>query len=342
MGNRGSRRVWIEPYGGVGDARRLQVLGRVWRGDPPERVLARRSWWRNLVSIVHRMISRGAAGVTVATPEDHEASAVTDREGYFELDVAAPVAASRTGDIAVTLHIAEDARQVTGSPARTIVPRPGPRTERLIVSDVDDTLLPMAAYGWLRAMITVLFGDAFSRRPFPGVGPFFRGLRDGANGVHRNLHYYVSSSPWNVYGILIEFLRVQEIPFDALFLRSWRGRFLPRPPRTHRTHKRRHIDRILRCNEGIPVILVGDSSAEDPEIYRDVVERHPGRVAAIYIRDVGRGGRASRIAELAAQCRSSGTVLLLAPDTGPMAEHAARNGWISDHACAQVRAELEK
>ena len=34
------------------------------------------------------------------------------------------------------------------------------------------------------------------------------------------------------------------------------------------------------------VVLVGDCGERDPEIYRQVVLRHPGRVFAVYVRDV--------------------------------------------------------
>jgi phosphatidate phosphatase APP1 len=286
------------------------------------------------------MVSRGAADVGVTMGDDPTARTRTDHEGYFELHVRLPPNAADT-DTQVTLCIGEDPSLLAGPPVQTIVHRPSEGTERLIVSDVDDTILPMAAFGGLRATATVLFGDAISRQPFPGVGPFFRGLRAGARGIHRNLHYFVSSSPWNVYGILIEFLRVQQIPVDALLLRSWGGGgpFLRRP-RSHRSHKSAHIDRILRVHAGLPVILVGDSSAEDPEIYRDVITRHPGRVAAIYIRDVGNPRRAREVEALAEDCRESGTDLVLAANTGAMADHASSRGWISAAAFASVRAEL--
>jgi phosphatidate phosphatase APP1 len=33
-------------------------------------------------------------------------------------------------------------------------------------------------------------------------------------------------------------------------------------------------------------ILIGDSGQHDPELYAEVMEKHPGRVKAVYIREI--------------------------------------------------------
>jgi phosphatidate phosphatase APP1 len=47
-----------------------------------------------------------------------------------------------------------------------------------------------------------------------------------------------------------------------------------------------------------PVVLVGDSSESDPEVYREIAGEFPGRVRAIYIRDAGRAGDAARFKDM--------------------------------------------
>jgi phosphatidate phosphatase APP1 len=44
-------------------------------------------------------------------------------------------------------------------------------------------------------------------------------------------------------------------------------------------------------------VLVGDSGEHDPAIYRSIARAHPGRVRAIYIRDVGNAPVIEQITE---------------------------------------------
>ena len=54
----------------------------------------------------------------------------------------------------------------------------------------------------------------------------------------------------------------------------------------HRGHKLKEIKQILLAYPTLNFVLVGDSGQEDPDIYREVVKQFPGRILAIYIRDV--------------------------------------------------------
>ena len=81
----------------------------------------------------------------------------------------------------------------------------------------------------------------------------------------------------------------------------------------------------------MPFVLIGDSGQHDPEIYAEIVARHPGRVRAVYIRDVRARGpeRAAEVAAMAEALRAAGAHLVLAADSAAIAEDAARLGLIS-------------
>ena len=98
------------------------------------------------------------------------------------------------------------------------------------------------------------------------------------------------------------------------------------------------IRRLLRTYKDLPFVLIGDSGEEDPEIYLQAVREHPGRVKAVYIRDVTAGERDAEIA-MADEARKLGTEMLAVPDTTAAAEHAASIGLIAPDAIAAVRAE---
>ena len=52
------------------------------------------------------------------------------------------------------------------------------------------------------------------------MAAFYRALHQGASGEEGNPVFYVSSSPWHLFGPLVEFLRVQGIPVGPLLLRE--------------------------------------------------------------------------------------------------------------------------
>ena len=78
-------------------------------------------------------------------------------------------------------------------------------------------------------------------------------------------------------------------------------------------------------------LLLGDSGQHDPELYARIVSRHPGRVRAVYIRDVTAAGpgRAAEVAALAVALNADGGHLVLATDSRAIAEDAARLGLIA-------------
>jgi hypothetical protein len=97
---------------------------------------------------------------------------------------------------------------------------------------------------------------------------------------------------------------------------------------------------MLALYGDLPFLLVGDSGQRDPEIYAQVVREHPGRVLAIYIRNVSRRPRRLRAIEaLAREVVEAGSSLLLAADSFAMAAHAAERGLIAPEALAEVLAE---
>jgi hypothetical protein len=75
-------------------------------------------------------------------------------------------------------------------------------------------------------------------------------------------------------------------------------------------------------------------------VYRQIVEEHPGRVLAVYIRNVSRDTRRiEEIEGLAATVAAAGSSLVLAADSLAMAKHAADLELIQGQAVADVASE---
>jgi phosphatidate phosphatase APP1 len=221
---------------------------------------------------------------------------------------------------------------------------PPPTARFGVISDIDDTVLKSDATHALRMARNVFLGNAHTRMPFPGVAALFRALYRGASGAEMNPVFFLSSSPWNLYDLFIQFFRLQEIPGDpVLFLRDWGITHEEILPLNHRRHKTGVIRRMLDFYPDLPFILVGDSGQADPEVYTEMVAAYPDRILAVYIRNVVRDlVRPDAVRELATQVVNAGSTLVLADDSLAIARHAVEIGLIDAAALPSIGEEKRK
>jgi phosphatidate phosphatase APP1 len=140
-----------------------------------------------------------------------------------------------------------------------------------------------------------------------------------------------------LYDVLVEFFDLNDIPAGPLLLRDWGVNAKELLPTSHGSHKRDAIQQILDTYPELLFLLIGDSGQEDPEIYADIVRRNPGRVQAIYIRDVSHdASRDNQVQKLAGLLAAEGHSLQLVADTVTAARHAAAQGFIAGDAVRNV------
>ncbi len=208
----------------------------------------------------------------------------------------------------------------------------------VVISDIDDTVMRTGVANKAVMLWRLFVQPARSRIAFPGVAAFYTALHRGASGAELNPMLYVSRAPWSIYDVLEEFFVLHRIPVGPiLFLREW-GMTVQSPlPRRAKDHKLDLIRDMLALYSDLPFILIGDSGQHDPEIYTRVLRENPGRVLAIYIRNVSRDVERRRAIEaLALTVVDARGSLLLAADSLAMAEHAAERGLIAAAALASV------
>jgi phosphatidate phosphatase APP1 len=201
-----------------------------------------------------------------------------------------------------------------------------------VISDLDDTVVRSSATNVLKMTWIVVRNNAHTRLPFEGVGAFYEALQRGEDGDSFNPIFYVSSSPWNIYDLLEDFLTVHGIPPGPLFLKDWSPTVLGK----HQDYKLGVIRHLLDTYENLPFVLIGDSGEEDPEIYLQTVREHPGRILAAYIRDVKSAERDAEVMAVADEAGKIGTEMVPVTDTVAAAEHAASTGLVAPDAVATV------
>jgi phosphatidate phosphatase APP1 len=330
--------VVIRTYRGFGSHREVCVFGRVLRQSAFSRSFKRGGLPGELANLWRRMWRRGLGHAAIEARFGRaRRRSRTDRYGFFFIRL--PI--EDLPDSGRMWHRVE--LEIAGAPATRVETEVfiAPRTAGYgVISDIDDTVVYTGVANKIKMLWRLFFSRAQSRVAFPGAGVFYRALHRGATGGQHNPMLYVSRGPWSIYGVLDTFFNLHDIPVGPiLYLRYW-GMTIDHPlPRRARDHKLALIRQALDLYANLPFILIGDSGQKDPEIYARIVREHPGRILAIYIRDVGPApGRRRSIALLAKETARTGTELLLAADSHTMAEHAARSGYIPAGATAEILA----
>ncbi|MGY3087248.1 phosphatidate phosphatase APP1 [Hymenobacter sp. UYAg731] len=344
-----ARRGWLRPlqidaYRSYGTARKFYIKGRLLADPGLVAATATDSRWRNFRSMVRRFNSREVAGADLVAelPDGSQHLVSTDDEGYFTLVIEphalpAPVAylwypvPVRVARLPRFLKLPPEA---IATEAAVLVPPAS--AEFGVISDLDDTVFETSATNIFKMLGRVLFSNAQSKQPFAGVAEFYRRLQHGRTGRPDNPFFFVSSSPWNLYDLLAEFLSLHDIPTGPLLLRDLsiaRPKTTPPPGITgsaaiHFAHKLHEIDDLLTTYPTLPFVLCGDSGQEDARIYREVVRRHPGRIRAIYIRDVQVPERAALVGPIIEELKVAGVPMLLVADYAAAAAHAAGLGLV--------------
>lgn len=310
------RHLRIESYGGHGGVEGVVVRGRV-LDDPP---LSEAVEGEGMAAAVRRTV-RGfltdelpgvplrvsVAGVTV--------EAVTDADGYFHTRLAPDPERLTSPWTTGSVELAGGYRGLTDPHTTPLAVRvAGPGARFGIVSDIDDTVLETGVQRLGRMIRQTLTGSALTRNPFPGSAELYADLAAAANPV-----FYVSSSPWNLHAFLVAFLRHRGFPTGSVLLRDLLGTGAGREQKTGR------IREVLDLHPQLSFVLLGDSGEKDPETYAEIVEAHPGRILAVYIREVRVDPGDGRV-ERVVRDWSADVPFLLAADSDAVRRHAAGLG----------------
>ncbi len=271
------RHFRIESYGGHGDAAGVVVRGRV-LDDPPITDAVEDEGVRAALSrTVRRFLTDELPDVPLRiTVGDVSTTTTTDREGYFKVWLDPSPESLVTPWTRGSVEVDGDHRGLDDPHTTPVEVRvPDGAATYGVISDVDDTILVTGVQRVVQMVRQTLTGSSLTRNAFPGAADLYRDLAGDANPF-----FYVSSSPWNLHGFLLAFLRHRGFPLGPVLLRDLLG------TSAGREQKATRIDEILELHPELPFVLIGDSGEKDPEIYAATVRAHPGRVLAVFIREV--------------------------------------------------------
>jgi phosphatidate phosphatase APP1 len=301
-----------------------RVLARPLLGGPKQED----TLWDNLRNTWRRFDSEPMPGVALDLHFAGRSVQVrSDAEGYYDLHLPG----ANVPDDALW-HTAEVRRSEGGPTFLQPVLRVPDRCRFGVISDIDDTVLESKVTDWQTAAQLTFLHNARTRKPLEGVARLYQAFQQGVDGAGPNPVFYVSASPWNLYDLLEDFFDLNDIPQGPILLRDvdFARSSLRMDAGTRSKLEAMHalIDRYPR----LQWVLVGDSGQIDAELYARTIEKYPGRVLAVYIRDIDPAtdspydrvvdGHIERIA-------ASGVPMLRVRDSNAIAAHARELGLIA-------------
>jgi len=173
--------VVVQPFRGYGTADGLYLTGRVFRQPGWGAGLPDGSLIGELADLGRRVARWGLADATVtARFGEARVEAQTDRDGYFELELE-PAEPPAPGERWHTVHL-EVRRKEANAEAEGFVYVAPPTAERVIVSDIDDTVMYTGVASRLKMLWRLFLQDAGagwrSRACAPSIGGFMKGPRE--------------------------------------------------------------------------------------------------------------------------------------------------------------------
>ena len=331
----------VEPFLSWGTTEVLHVQGRVLEAKGIRQPQGDDSLPRGIRNTVSRLDSDEIpAAVVELHGETGPVRITADDEGFFRCDLTsgAPFA---PGWHNIDVELAESIAGTSDASATARILVPEPKSQYVVVSDLDDTVVVTGATDKLRMIRLVATKSARERRVFPGVGGLYRAFHAGRDGYPENPIFYVTRSIWNLADLFEQILDEHHLPPGPILMRD----SAPMEPTSDTFQDRKtKFDWFEALFSELPhrFVLVGDSGQHDSENFLRCARRWPGRVAAVFIRDVTPPGRDREVQAIADEIRELGIDTAVSDSSLDFARQAVRFGLIEPTAIGAVQRDIER
>lgn len=155
----------------------------------------------------------------------------------------------------------------------------------IVVTDIDDTVLHSYISKKLTKFFTLMFTPMEKRK---AVEPTMKLIQD-LHALGTSSPVYLSNSEQNLYPLIYRFLKYNKFPKGPIFLKEmrklrdvFRGKKFP----SKELHKLTSLNQLIRFFPTKKIILVGDNTQHDLDIYLRMAEKFPENIKYIIIRKV--------------------------------------------------------
>ena len=277
------RKVRVLAYAGYRNDRVARLKGRIVRYEKP--LDAGEGLATRIRAMLEIYNSNELPGIAVRCEGYGRDEIVrSDEEGYFEfaVPVADPLPSTTQWE-----HVTLSTPGRLSQQRRIKVPiiAPGTNNNWGIISDIDDTVIETGATDFLKNWRRVLAERPQDRLAVPGASTLYKMIARDHIAPARPF-FYVSSSPWNLYGFIAEFMELNHIPHGPMFLKDYGIDRDQLGRKSHDAHKLAAIETVLAFYPELKFLLIGDNGQRDVTIYAKAVADFPERIGAVFIRDV--------------------------------------------------------
>lgn len=275
----------LKIYRGYANKEGIVVSGHVFKKNAPDRYgLDKNNRWKHAWSVIRMFTIKTIGNAEVRlTFEGKQYRTKTLDDGYFQFTI--PYFEDLENgwhQVFVSVEVGGKTRTREGE---FIKPHPG---EYGIISDIDDTFLVSHSRNFFKKIYILLTKNIYKRKVFDKAVEFYS-LLDKAgikNKEKSNVLYYVSSSEWNLYHFITNFMELHHFPKGVLKLKSIKDSLFDflGPGRGEHEHKFYKIKHIMEFHPELKFILLGDDGQQDPSIYERICKIFSENVTAVYIR----------------------------------------------------------
>jgi len=280
------KKAGIKVYNGYGHTNNLVVYGHAFKRKPRTYHKFTNNILYNTLRLLRLFFVEPFPKAKVRLHwQDATLDAITEEDGFFKFEWQS-ASEVKEGWHYLTVDLTDErGKAVTTGTGKVYIPH---STQYAFISDIDDTIMISHSATIGRRLRELFIKNPRTRSMFPDVAKHYEllSLAHTAAGTP-NPFFYVSSSEWNLYDYLDDFFSFNGLPEGAFLLNQIKRWFeLLKTGKTKHQGKFLRVVRILEAFPRQQFILFGDNTQSDPVIYASVVEKLPGKIFAVYIRNI--------------------------------------------------------
>ena len=332
----GKQKTHVNIYHGYGHTDDLVVYGHVLKNVPASMLHNSNDPFRNMFQLLRLFFVKPMAGEKVQLHWKGQLfESVTEEDGLFKFEWKSAEHLPAGWHELKVAHVNENNEVISENKGSVFVPHV---TQYAFITDIDDTIMISYSATVLKRLKELFVKNARTRSLFLHVAHHYEMLAlSNTNAETPNPFFYVSSSEWNLYSYLLEVFRFNGFP-EGVFLLSQLKQWY----NLLKTGKTKHHAKLLRIMRIITVfpkqqfVLLGDNSQSDPVIYEEIANKYPGKIHAVYLRNIKKVNE-EKTRMLLAGLQEKGVHTCLFEHSSDAIEHSQKIGLIAEDVAKEIK-----
>ena len=276
----------VKVYHGYGHTANLFVYGHVFKGKPFKQKHYTSNPFINFINLLRLYFIAPMPHAKVRLTWGNQTFySTTESDGFFQFEWKSDFEVKAGWHPVQVDLLTEEEKIISTGDGKLFIPH---KTQYGFISDIDDTVLVSHSGTTGKKLWSLLTKNPRNRKTFSDVVNYYKLLSKAHTEIDvPNPFFYISSSEWNLYAYLNEFFKFNQLPKGAFLLSDIKKWYqLLKTGNTKHQGKFYRIERVLRAFPLQKFILLGDNSQMDPTIYKQIANKYPNQIRAIYIRNI--------------------------------------------------------